>query len=65
MNDIITIREAVARAKKESLPVSEYALRKWVKNGEIPSRHAGNKTLLYYPNIIQFLHCEPFSDTNK
>lgn len=57
MREIVTIREAVTRAKSEGLPVSEYSLRSWIKNGEIPSRKAGNKILLYYPNLIKYLQC--------
>ena len=57
MRDIVTVREAVARAKADGLPVSEYALRGWLKTGEIPSRKAGNKTLLFYPNLIKYLQC--------
>ena len=57
MRDIVTIREAVARAKSVGLPISEYTLRGWLKAGEIPSRKAGNKTLLYYPNLIKYLQC--------
>ena len=53
MREIVTIREAVARAKSEGLPISEYSLRGWIKSGEIPFRKAGNKTLLYYPNLIK------------
>lgn len=58
MYDVVTIREAVARAKNEGLPISERTLRTWVKSGEIPSRKAGNKTLLFYPNIIQYIQCD-------
>jgi hypothetical protein len=58
MREIVTVREAVARAKSEGLPISEYSLREWLKSGEIPARKAGNKTLLYYPNLIKYLQCE-------
>lgn len=57
MHDIVTIREAVTRAKEEGLPISEYSLRGWIKGGEIPVRKAGNKTLLYYPNLLKYLQC--------
>ena len=57
MRDIVTVREAVARAKLDGLPISEYALRSWLKNGDIPSRKTGNKMLLYYPNLIKYLQC--------
>ena len=38
MADVVTIREAVQRAKSDGLPVSEHALRQWVKTGAIPAR---------------------------
>lgn len=55
MPDVVTIREAVQRAKSDGMPVSEYALRQWVKTGEIPTRRAGTKALLYYPNLVRYL----------
>ena len=62
MREIVTIREAVARAKDDGLPVSEYTLRNWIKNKEVPTRKAGNKTLLYYPNLIKYLRCSNSDD---
>ena len=64
MREIVTIREAVTRAKSEGLPISEYSLRGWIKSGEIPSRKAGNKTLLYYPNLIKYLQCDDANSDN-
>ncbi len=55
MPNVVTIREAVQRAKADGMPVSEYTLRQWVKTGEIPTRRAGTKTLLYYPNLVSYL----------
>lgn len=57
MADVVTVREAVARAKEDGLPVSEYALRGWIKTGEIPVRNIGHKSLLYYPNLVRYLQC--------
>ena len=57
MADVVTIREAVDRAKADGLPVSEYALRGWIKTGEIPVRSIGHKSLLYYPNLVRYLQC--------
>lgn len=62
MRDIVTVREAVARAKADGLPISEYALRSWIKNREIPTRKVGNKTLLYYPNLMKYLQCDNSDD---
>ena len=62
MADVVTIREAVARAKADGLPVSEYMLRNWIRTGVLPVRYAGSRKLLYYPNLISFLRCEDGGD---
>lgn len=62
MPDVLTIREAAARAKAEGLPVSEYTLRVWVKSRVIPVRRAGTKQLIYYPNLERYLRCEDGGD---
>lgn len=51
----LTISETVARLREEGLPIAEYALRRFVKTGEIPSLKCGRKFLLYYPNVVRFL----------
>lgn len=58
MHDMVTIREAVSRTKTDGIPISEYTLRQWVRTGAIPSRKAGTKTLLFYPNLVSYLRCE-------
>ena len=58
MANVLTIREAVKRAKSEGLPVSEYTLRGWIRSGAIPVRRVGQKVLLFYPNLIKYLQCE-------
>ena len=62
MPNVVTIREAVQRAKSDGVPVSEYTLRLWVKNGAIPVRKVGQKVLLYYPNLVKYLQCEDGKD---
>ena len=62
MGNVVTIRVAVARAKADGLPVSEYTLRGWIKAGFIPVRRAGSKQLLYYPNLVRYLQCEDGGD---
>lgn len=54
---MVTIREAVRRAKGEGMPVSEYAVRTWIRQGAIPVRRTGNRALLYYPSLLAFLCC--------
>lgn len=62
MADVLSIRETVARAKQEGLPVSEYSLRMWVRTGAIPSRQAGRTVLIFYPNLVRFITCADGSD---
>lgn len=62
MSNVVTIREAVQRAKADGMPCSEYALRQWVKSGAVPVRKVGQKALLYYPNLVRYLQCEDSKD---
>lgn len=62
MPNVLTIREAVQRAKSDGLPVSEYTLRQWVRTGAIPARKVGQKALLFYPNLVRYLQCEDGAD---
>ena len=62
MSNVVTVREAVQRAKADGLPVTEYTLRRWIKTGAIPVRTVGSKALLFYPNLTAFLRCDNGSD---
>lgn len=62
MPNVVTVREAVKRAKQDGFPVSEYTLRNWVRTGAIPVRKAGTKILLFYPNLLRYLQCEDGGD---
>ena len=62
MPNVLTIREAVQRAKGDGMPISEYTLRHWVRTGAIPTRKVGQKSLLFYPNLVKFLQCEDGAD---
>lgn len=62
MANMVTVREAVQRAKSDGLPVTEYTLRHWIKTGAIPVRNVGSKALLFYPNLVRFLRCEDGAD---
>jgi hypothetical protein len=61
-NNVVTIREAVQRAKGEGLSISEYTLRQWIRAGAIPTRKVGQKALLFYPNLVRYLQCEDGCD---
>ena len=62
MADVLTVRATVQRAKNEGLPISEYSLRSWIKQGKIPVRFAGAKQLVYWPNVAEFRTCSSGSD---
>ena len=62
MPNVVTVREAVQRAKADGLPMTEYTLRRWIKTGAVPVRTVGSKALLFYPNLVRFLQCEDGAD---
>lgn len=62
MPDIMSISEIVERAKQDLLPVSEYALRRWVRSGAIPARKIGKKYLVSYSKVVRYLSCEDGQD---
>lgn len=64
MPNVLTIREAVQRAKADGLPISEYTLRQWVRTGVIPTRKVGQKALLFYPNLVRYLQCVDSADNS-
>lgn len=55
--DLLTIRKTVERCRDEGIPLPEKALRRLVKNGDIPAIKSGNKSLLYFPNVLKFIEC--------
>ncbi len=62
MPNVVTVREAVQRARTEGFPISEYTLRQWIKTGAVPVRNAGRKILIFYPNLVRYLQCEDGAD---
>ena len=62
MANVLTVREAVSRAKSDGYPITEYTLRCWIKSGALPVRRTGRKILLFYPNLVRYLQCEDGSD---
>lgn len=65
MPNVVTVREAVQRARQDGFPISEYTLRQWIKTGDVPVRKAGSsgkKFLIYYPNLLSYLRCENSAD---
>ena len=60
--DVMTFPPCLERVKKAGYPVSEYALRQWLKRGLIPCRFIGRKVLVSYSAVIRFLECADGGD---
>ena len=59
---ILTIKEAVERAQRRGMPVSEYTLRRAIRSGAIPCRIVGRKYLIAWPNVERWLFCADGGD---
>lgn len=58
-----TIRQIQQRLIQEGYQISEFALRKWVKEGKLPATYAGNKALISYERVLGILEGAPASAT--
>lgn len=56
-SDFLTVSGALKRAKAENLPVTEYALRRWIRTGALPARKINRKAIIYWPRLLDFLSC--------
>lgn len=54
-SDLLRPRQCVQRLREDGLPVSEYALRAWLRSGALPAARAGRDYLIFYPNLVEFL----------
>ena len=50
-----TIRQIHQRLIQEGYRVSECALRRWVKDGQLPAIRTGNKALISYDRVLEVL----------
>ena len=57
-NMLLTVKETVARAEREGIPVTEYCMRRLLKMGKIPCRVIGKKQIIYWPNVMSYFTCE-------
>lgn len=56
MKDILSIRESLCRLESEGLHISEYALRRLIREGQVHVRYVGlKKALIYYPSLVRYL----------
>lgn len=60
-----TIREIHQQLLHDGYRVSQYALRQWIKSGDIPAVYAGNKALISYCNVLNILQTGNLSPTHN
>ena len=64
ISDIGTVPQHAKRAKAEGIPISEYTIRRLIKQGIIPARYIGNKPVFSYAALLRYLSCEDGSDNS-
>ena len=60
--DINTVPKLAKRAKADGLPVSEYTIRRLIKQGLLPARYIGPKPVASYSALVRYLSCEDGCD---
>lgn len=55
--DICTIPKLAQRAKADGLPVSEFSIRRMIKEGTLPARYVGPKAIASYSALVRYLSC--------
>ena len=55
--DINTVPKLAQRAKAEGLPISEYTIRRLIKQGVIPARYIGPKPVASYSALVRYFSC--------
>lgn len=56
MNDLLSINDAANRCKTEGIPLSEKAIRRFVKSGDLPAVHNPNgNSITFDPAGIDML----------
>lgn len=53
--EVATIRETAKRAQEANLGIGECFLRRACKEGKLKHTLSGSKTLIYWPNLLEFL----------
>ena len=60
--EVLKINEAVARAKENGMPISEYTLRRAIRSGQLPCRIVGRTYLITWTNLVNWVSCADSCD---
>lgn len=60
--EILNMQDTLAKAASLNIPLSEYTLRRAIRNGDLPCRIVGRTYLIAWPNVIKWLMCADGSD---
>ncbi len=64
-SDINTIPKLAQRAKADGLPISEYTIRRLIRQGTIPARYIGPKAVASYSALVRYFSCEDGCDNTS
>ncbi len=56
-SDINTIPKLAQRAKADGLPISEYTIRRLIRQGALPARYIGPKAVASYSALVRYFSC--------
>ena len=67
MNESNTIRGTARRAQAEGIGITECALRRWTKTGDLPCIRSGNRIYVFWTALLAYLGIavETKNDTNS
>lgn len=59
---MLNVQQTVERARTEGLPLSQYTLRRALRDGSIPCRRVGRTYLIFWPNVTRWMTCADGAD---
>ena len=62
--DIMNMKQVVAKAAELDIPLSEYTLRRAIRDKQLPCRIVGRTYLISWENVVRWLKCEECSDSD-
>lgn len=60
-----TVQQIAQRLHSNGYQVSVYALRRWIKDGTIPSVRTGKKFLVTYDRVVEYLETGTIMPANS